>query len=57
MPMKKKIRIHTKNLENVMIKENMLSIYTIKSLNYERCEQRFVNYKCLEKNMQCLILY
>lgn len=37
-----------------MIKENMLSIYTIKSLNYERCEQRFVYSKC-RKKMQCLI--
>lgn len=26
-----------------MIKENILSIYTIKSLNYEHCEQRKKN--------------
>lgn len=41
--------MHTKHLENVMIKENILSIYTIKSLNYERCEQRFVYSKCRKK--------
>lgn len=29
-----------------MRKENILSIYTIKSSNYERCEQRFVYSKC-----------
>lgn len=33
-----------------MIKENIVSIYTIKSLNYERCEQRFVYSKCRKKN-------
>lgn len=32
-----------------MRKENILTIYTIKSLNYERYEQRFVNSKCREK--------
>lgn len=35
---------------DILIKENMLSIYAIESLNYERCEQRFVNYKCRKKH-------